>query len=143
MRRFWSTSANRLQQAHIRFRQAWHRQGRSLDDIPFKAIFGVYGSWLGILLVFIALAAQFYSAIAPPFTHELNDAEGFFKAYLALPVVLLFWAVGYLWKREGFLKLDQIDLDTGRREHDWEAINAYRARRATWPFYRKFFDAIF
>ncbi|KIV91235.1 hypothetical protein PV10_05796 [Exophiala mesophila] len=129
--------------AHIRFRQAWHRQGRSLDDIPFKAIFGVYGSWLGVFLVFIALAAQFYSAIAPPFTSDLNDAEGFFKAYLALPVVLLFWAVGYIWKREGFLKLDQIDLDTGRREHDWEAINAYRARRATWPAYRKVLDAIF
>lgn len=89
------------------------------------------------------MAAQFFSAIAPPFTSELNDAEGFFKAYLALPVVLLFWAIGYLWKREGFLKLDQIDLDTGRREHDWDAINAYRAKRATWPAWRKAFDAVF
>jgi amino acid transporter len=129
--------------AHIRFRQAWHRQGRSLDDIPFKALFGVAGSWLGLFLVFISLAAQFFVAIAPPFTSELGDAEDFFKAYLALPVVLFFWACGYLWKREGFLKLDQIDLDTGAREHDWETINAYRARVKTWPAWRRWLSAIF
>lgn len=129
--------------AHIRFRQAWHRQGRSLDDIPFKAVFGVAGSWLGLFLVFVALAAQFFVAIAPPFTSDLNDAEGFFKAYLALPVVLFFWVCGYLWKREGFLKLDQIDLDTGRREHDWEAINKYKARVATYPAWRRALLATF
>lgn len=129
--------------AHIRFRQAWARQGRSLDEIPFKAIFGVTGSWIGLALVFVALAAQFFVAIAPPFTSELNDAEGFFKAYLALPVVLFFWACGYLWKREGFLKLDQIDLDSGRREHDWETIHAYRAKVATYPAWRRALLATF
>ncbi|EXJ73178.1 uncharacterized protein A1O5_02938 [Cladophialophora psammophila CBS 110553] len=129
--------------AHIRFRAAWTRQGRSLDDIPFKAIGGVWGSWLGLFLVFIALAAQFFVAIAPPFTSDLASAEDFFKAYLALPVVLFFWACGYLWKRHGFLRLDQIDLDTGRREHDWETINAFRARVATWPWWRKALSAIF
>ncbi len=130
-------------QAHIRFRKAWHRQGRSLDDIPFKAIGGVYGSYLGIFLVLVALVAQFYVAICPPFTNQLGTAEDFFKAYLALPVVLLFWASGYLWKRQGFLKLDQIDLDTGAREHDWETINAYRAKFKTWPAWRRALTAIF
>lgn len=123
--------------AHIRFRQAWKAQGRSLDDIPFKHIFGVAGSWIGLFLVCIALAAQFYSAIAPPFTSALNDAEGFFKAYLALPVVIFFWIIGYAWKRQGFLKLSQIDLDRGRREHDWDTINAQRAKEATWPAWRR------
>ncbi|KIY02703.1 uncharacterized protein Z520_01168 [Fonsecaea multimorphosa CBS 102226] len=129
--------------AHIRFRAAWAHAGRSLDEIPFRAIGGVWGSWLGLFLVFIALAAQFFVAIAPPFTTDLGSAEDFFKAYLALPVVLFFWACGYLWKRNGFLRLDQIDLDTGRREHDWETINAFRARVATWPWWRKALSAIF
>lgn len=44
--------------AHIRFRSAWKYQGRSLDEIPFKAIGGVYGSWLGLFLIFIVLIAQ-------------------------------------------------------------------------------------
>ncbi|KAK5938289.1 Amino-acid permease inda1 [Knufia obscura] len=129
--------------AHIRFRQAWKRQGRTLDEIPFHALFGVGGSWLALFLIFIALAAQFYVAIAPPGQSELNDAEGFFKSYLALPVVILFWVCGYLWKRQGFLKLDQIDLDTGRREHDWNAINAHRARMAKLPAWRRAFHAVF
>jgi yeast amino acid transporter len=96
-----------------------------------------------LFLIFIALAAQFFVAIAPPFTSDLASAEDFFKAYLALPVVLFFWACGYLWKREGFLKLDQIDLDTGRREHDWETINAYRAQKAHWPKWRKALDLVY
>ena len=85
------------------------------------------GSWIGLA----------------PGTSGTGDAEDFFKAYLALPVVLLFWAIGYLWKREGFLKLDQIDLDTGRREHDWEQIRAHRAKVQTWPARRRAFEAIF
>merc|ERR1712230_109163 len=73
--------------AHIRFRSAWHHQGRSLDDIPFKAVGGVYGSWVGIILI-----VQFYVAIWPP-GGGVNDAEGFFKPYLALPVVMFFLGV--------------------------------------------------
>jgi yeast amino acid transporter len=44
--------------SHIRFRKAWALQGHTLDEIPFKAIGGVYGSWLGIILCFLVLAAQ-------------------------------------------------------------------------------------
>ena len=101
------------------------------------------GSWIGLFLVCVSLVAQFFVAIAPPFTTELASAEDFFKAYLALPVVLLFWAIGYLWKREGFLKLHQIDLDTGMRDHDWEAIRAQRERYKSWPIWRRAFSAIF
>lgn len=74
---------------------------------------------------------------------QLGTAEDFFKAYLALPVVMLFWAIGYLWKRQGFLKLDQIDVDTGRREHDWDTINAYRQKQAALPAWRRHFNSIF
>lgn len=129
--------------AHIRFRAAWKHQGRSLDEIPFKHIFGVAGSWIGLVLIFVALAAQFFVAIAPVGTSGTGTVEDWFKAYLALPVVLVFWAIGYLWKREGIVKLSQIDLDTGRREHDWERIHAYRAQYAKWPVWRRFLAATF
>lgn len=65
--------------------------------------------------------AQFYTAIAKV-GGGVNDAEGFFKLYLAFPVVLFFWLCGYLWKRQGVKKLADIDLDTGRRPIDWEDI---------------------
>lgn len=44
--------------AHIRFRKAWVYHGHSLDEIPFKAIGGVYGSWLGLILIALVLIAQ-------------------------------------------------------------------------------------
>jgi len=44
--------------AHIRFRSAWKYHGHSTDELPFKAIGGVYGSWLGLFLVVIVLIAQ-------------------------------------------------------------------------------------
>ncbi|CAL3970571.1 unnamed protein product, partial [Diplocarpon coronariae] len=67
----------------------------------------------------------------------------FFMSYLALPVVLLFWAVGYLWKRQGWLRTSQIDVDTGRREHNWEVIHAHRAKMAALPRWRRIWDAVF
>lgn len=44
--------------AHIRFRKAWKYHGHTLDEIPFKAIGGVYGSWLGLFLCILVLIAQ-------------------------------------------------------------------------------------
>lgn len=43
--------------AHIRFRKAWAYHGHTLDEIPFRAIGGVYGSWLGLILNVLVLAA--------------------------------------------------------------------------------------
>jgi len=45
---------------HIRFRRAWKVQGHSVDELPFKALGGVYGSWFGVILVILVLIAQFY-----------------------------------------------------------------------------------
>merc|ERR1719284_1063136 len=36
--------------AHIRFRNAWAYHGHTLDELPFKAIFGVWGSLLSSTL---------------------------------------------------------------------------------------------
>ena len=117
--------------AHIRFRKAWALHGHTLDEIPFRAIGGVYGSWIGLVLNILVLIATLYTAIEP------LDAEAFFKTYLAFPVVLIFWAIGYFWKKTGWLRTDQIDIDTGRREHDWDRINAYREKVASWPTWRR------
>src|ERR1700712_5287049 len=74
--------------AHIRFRAAWKHQGHTLDEIPFKAVFGVTGSWIGLLLIILVLIAQFYTALYPLGNDgKIGTAEDFFKSYLALPVV--------------------------------------------------------
>ena len=52
--------------AHIRFRAAWKQQGHTLDEIPFRAAGGVYGSWLGLILIFLVLVAQVRTALRCP-----------------------------------------------------------------------------
>ncbi len=34
--------------AHLRFRKAWARAGRTVEELPFAAPSGVYGSWFGL-----------------------------------------------------------------------------------------------
>lgn len=73
----------------------------------------------------------------------MNDAAGFFEAYLTVPVILVFWVIGYFWKREGWLRTHQMDVDTGRRELDWDEINRYKAEVATWPTWKRLYNRFF
>lgn len=49
--------------SHIRFRYAWKLQGHSLDELPYRASFGVTGSYLGFSLAVLALIATFYTSL--------------------------------------------------------------------------------
>ncbi|KAH6661531.1 amino-acid permease inda1 [Plectosphaerella plurivora] len=130
---------------HIRFRTAWNRQGRSMDRIPFKAAGGIYGSYMGLTLCALILIATIYSAFVPPggLKGKPVSYERVLQTLLAIPVVLVFWIAGYFWKKDGWLKIDQIDLDVGLREHDWDEINAYRAKVAAWPAWRRALHKMF
>lgn len=137
-------SSNRFaQQAHIRFRAAWKKQNRSLDLIPFRAYGGVAGSWLGLILCIVVLAAQIFVAIAPPGQAGVGDASNFFKKVLALPVVVVLTLGGYLWKGKAWLNIDEIDLDRGLRQHDWDTIRARKAEVASWPSWRRAAHKVF
>ncbi|KAF9629317.1 putative amino-acid permease inda1 protein [Lasiodiplodia theobromae] len=85
--------------------------------------------------------ADFYTAVWP-LGGGVNDAEGFFKSYLALFVVIFFWICGYFWKKTGWLKLSQIDVDSGRREVDWDPVMAERARVAAMPKWRRALNVV-
>jgi amino acid transporter len=104
--------------AHIRFRAAWRAQGHSLEELPFRAMCGVWGSWAALILVLLVLIAQFYVALDPVGGDASRSpgqvASAFFQSYLALPVVLLFYVVGYAWKRTTPQRAHQIDLDVSR-----------------------------
>ncbi|KAF5020345.1 hypothetical protein F66182_7651 [Fusarium sp. NRRL 66182] len=100
--------------AHIRMRAGFRAQGIDLKLVPYKTPFGIWGSYLGVALNVIALVASFYSALyasngSPP------DAESFFMAYLACPIILALY-LGYKvhtrdWKL--FVKASDMDLQSG------------------------------
>ncbi|WRT66803.1 uncharacterized protein IL334_003766 [Kwoniella shivajii] len=131
---------------HIRFRKAWKVQGHSLEELPFTALGGVYGSWLGATLLVIILIAQFYIALFPigGVTSAGERAQSFFISYLAAPIMIGFYIIGYLWKRKTPRKAHEIDLDTGRKS--WltvEDMRAYRAERAKAPLYIRVYRTLF
>jgi amino acid transporter len=87
---------------------------------------------------------QFYTAIiAGPDVKGMGTAESFFKQFLAAPVVLAFWIIGWLWKREPFLRTKDIDVDTGLREIDWEEVRRHREEVAAMPAWRRLIHAMF
>jgi len=44
--------------AHIRFRHAWAKQGHTKEEIPFRAMFGIAGSYVSLLIIILVLIAQ-------------------------------------------------------------------------------------
>jgi amino acid transporter len=131
---------------HIRFRRAWKVQGHSVDELPYRAFGGVYGSWLGSILIVLVVIAQFYTSIWPigEQPHGAEAASIFFQTFLSLPILIAMWIGGYLWKRTLPKRAHDIDLDTGRKS--WltaEEGRAYRAERATAPWHIKIYRFLF
>ncbi|WWC85154.1 uncharacterized protein L201_000011 [Kwoniella dendrophila CBS 6074] len=131
---------------HIRFRKAWKVQGHSVEELPFTALGGVYGSWLGASLIVIILIAQFYIGLFPlgGVENAGERAQSFFLAYLAMPIMIGFYIIGYVWKRTLPKKAHEIDLDTGRKS--WltvEDMRQYRAQRATAPWHVRVYRMLF
>lgn len=93
-----------------------------MDELPFRAAFGVWGSYVCLLINIIALSAQFYVALYPIGGPNL-DANTFFQLYLAGPLLIflyLCWKV-YSWfvrpaDRPLFIRTKDIDIYTGMRD---------------------------
>ncbi|KAI4243464.1 MAG: hypothetical protein L6R40_003466 [Gallowayella cf. fulva] len=126
--------------SHIRFRRAWKYHGHTLDELPFKAIFGDRA--LNPPARSLTLLNQFAVALYP-LGGDPPSAEAFFKAYLALPIVLIFWIGGFIWKRAGWLRTNQIDVDTNRRVVDWDRITGEKKRVAAMPMWRRIMHLFF
>lgn len=131
---------------HIRFRAAWKAQGHSLKEIPFRSAAGVLGSWFGLILNVLCLIAQFYVALYSPGSSELNDAGTFFEAYLAFPIIAVFF-IGYkavYWKTAKFQRAATMDITSARRSLDMEEIEAEEEaeRLNPTPGWKKFYHIL-
>ena len=126
---------------HIMFRWAWKVQGHTMDELAFAAPFGVIGSWFGLILNILCLIAQFYTAVFP--VKGSPNAEAFFQAYLAAPILILFYVVWKVLKRTPFQRPSTIDLVTGRRLLDTkELIAEEKAERAAWPVWKRLYFSL-
>lgn len=100
--------------AHARMRAGFAAQGINMNLVPYKAPFGVWGSYFGVFLNFIALLATFYSSLyaadgSPP------NAESFFKSFLAGPIIIVLWLGHKIYSKDFrlYVKAHEMDLHTG------------------------------
>ena len=101
--------------AQIRVNYACKVQGIDSKNVPFKAIGGDYGAYFSMLINVLILMAQFYVGLYPINGKSLN-ASTFFQAYLAVPIVLVFYVGHKLWTKNWswYIKAKDIDITTGR-----------------------------
>jgi amino acid transporter len=103
--------------------------GHSLDEIPYRASFGIWGSWVCFAICALALIAQFYVALFPVGGDPPN-AEAFFQLYMAAPFLIVLYAMWkiYSWfkhpsHRPMWIATKDIDIYTGMRQVQRDMIS--------------------
>ncbi|KAL5048685.1 hypothetical protein BDW71DRAFT_16695 [Aspergillus fruticulosus] len=97
--------------AHIRFRSALTAQGQSPSSLPFQAALYPYGTYFALLFNIFLIFFQGYTAFLNPFS-----ADNFVINYILLPVFVVFVAGWKVWHKTRIVKVEEIDIWTGRRE---------------------------
>ncbi|KAM0433262.1 hypothetical protein ACHAPT_004136 [Fusarium lateritium] len=122
---------------HIRFRRAWKAQGRSISELPYKALGFPYLAWLGLgACIFLALV-QGWTTLSP------FDAGNFVDAYILVPLFgIIYLVCKLLWRSSDPIKRSwSIDLDSGRRlDLDHKSGPAQGSVPGQAPFWKKIWD---
>ena len=80
---------------HLRFRQAWVAQGRSLADLKFRSKFYPYGPWLALILFVVVL----FGANIGVFQAAQFSWFDFLTGYLMIPAFALLY-LGHKFARK-------------------------------------------
>ena len=110
---------------HIRFVAARKRQGVSDAVLPYRAPCGVWGSWIALLFTCLMTITKSFTAFIPKF-----DVKSFITGYLGLPLYVIL-IVGYkLVEHTKWIKSDEADLFSGKREVDNEEAEFLEGKQA-------------
>lgn len=95
---------------HIRFRRALLAQGQDPATLPFQAFLYPWGTYLALAANIFLIFFQGYTCFLDPFS-----ATSFVTSYVLLPVFALFVGVYKFWNKTRWVKLEEMDIWTGRR----------------------------
>lgn len=132
--------------AHIRFRKAWAYQDHKLDELAFTSQPGVIGSWIGFLFNVVLLMSQFWVGFQP-IGYQRNSTTqnitNFFQSYMAAPIVLLFYIPYKIMYKTPFMKVEDMDLQTGMREVNLKRLlKEERREQAEWPRWKRWYKIL-
>ncbi|KEZ44274.1 General amino-acid permease GAP1 [Scedosporium apiospermum] len=126
---------------HIRFRKAWAHKGRKLEDLAYRSQIGIIGSYIGLSMNLLVLVAQFWVGAFPIGWRDMTSrqlAESFFLKYMAAPIVCSFYVCHKLYYRTRIVRIEDLDIDTGRREFALPILVAREAEeKRAWPRWKK------
>lgn len=94
---------------HIKFRRAWHYQGRSSEELPFKSLWYPWNAYLGLAANLFLALVQGWTTLSP------FEAGTFVDAYILLPLFPVIYLGYKLVFRTKLWRKHEIDLDVGRR----------------------------
>ncbi|RGP74788.1 aat family amino acid transporter [Fusarium sporotrichioides] len=105
---------------YIRFRAAWSYNAHTIEQLPFKSHVGVAGAWVALIGYILVLVSQVWIAASPVYAPDIDDgpsgvAQNFFLKVLAIPIILLFYVCHKVWYRTQVVRLEEMDVETGRR----------------------------
>lgn len=130
---------------HIQFRRAWKYNGHTLEELPWKSPVGMVGAWFGFLFNVLVVIFQFYIAAFPIGEGEESPNDrvySFFLNFLAVPVVLAFYIVWKIWTRADFVKVEDMDITTGRLQPvPLEVLRREREEERQKPFWKRVISA--
>ncbi|PKS09334.1 hypothetical protein jhhlp_003948 [Lomentospora prolificans] len=118
---------------HIRFRRAWAAQGHSVDELPFKSLWYPWNAYFGLAANIFLAFVQGWSTLAP------FNAGNFVDAYILLPLFAIIYFVYKFAFKTRYWRLDEIDLQTGRRRDVDEAKEIARGEQniSALPWWKK------
>lgn len=91
--------------SHYRFRRAYIAQGRSLDDLPYRAKWFPFGPLFALALCIFVILGQNYSA----FTNGTIDWNGALISYIGLPLFIAVWLIYKIVKKTKIVPLEKCD----------------------------------
>ncbi|MBB5149396.1 amino acid permease [Ureibacillus thermosphaericus] len=96
--------------SHYRFRKAYIKQGRDLNDLPYKSPLYPFGSLFALTLCLIVIIGQNYTAFIGTI-----DLYGIAVSYIGIPLFIIFW-LGYKIKHKTkLIPLEECNLDVEKK----------------------------
>ncbi|KAI8977571.1 amino acid permease-domain-containing protein [Mycotypha africana] len=93
---------------HLRFRQGYLAQGRSLNALPYVAPFFPFCDIFVIVIGTIVIFGQGYKSFMPP------TASGVISTYIGLVLAVVLYVGHKIYRRGGgFVKTEEMDFETG------------------------------
>lgn len=93
---------------HLRFRQGYLSQGRSITALPYVAPLFPFCDLFVIIVGTIIIFGQGYKSFIAPIS-----GAGIVSTYIGLILAVVLYAIHKIWKRPAFVKNDEMDFETG------------------------------